>query len=152
AATPAPTPIAGATDLFVSWHLHPHDDVSLLDLSKLSELKYCRLSGAALRLGALATYWDVLCAPEICVQFPLVAQAARLVGAIQTQSRGTWAGNIANGSPAADGVPAMMAYGATVVLASRDGTVDVPLDRYYTGYRQSVRRPDQLITEIIIPR
>lgn len=151
-AAPAPlTPVAGATDVYVSWHARPHDDLALLDLTRLAELRYARLEGDMLRLGALATYWDVLSAPPIAAAFPLLEQAARLVGAIQTQARGTWAGNIANGSPAADGVPVLMAYDATVVLASRAGVEEVPLDRYYTGYRQSVRRPDQLITEIRVP-
>lgn len=152
AAAPAPlTPVAGATDVYVSWHARPHDDLALLDLSRLAELRYCRLDGDTLRLGALATYWDVLSAPPIAAAFPLLEQAARLVGAIQTQARGTWAGNIANGSPAADGVPVLMAYDATVVLASRGGGEEFPLDRFYTGYRQSVRRPDQLITEVRVP-
>jgi CO/xanthine dehydrogenase FAD-binding subunit len=151
------TPIAGATDLFASWHQRPHDDLELLDLSRLAELRYARLDGDTLRLGALATYWDVIQSPEICAAFPLLPQAARLVGAIQIQSRGTWAGNIANGSPAADGVPVLMAYDATVVLACSRSLQptheisEVPLDRYFTGYKQSVRRPDQLITEIRLP-
>ena len=67
--------------------------------------------------------------------------AARQVGAIQIQSRGTWAGNIANASPAADGVPVLMAYDATVVLASTAGTRDVPLADFYLGYKQLAARP-----------
>jgi CO/xanthine dehydrogenase FAD-binding subunit len=74
------------------------------------------------------------------------------VGAIQIQSRGTWAGNVANGSPAADGVPVLMAYDAVVILASAGGRREIPLDAYYTGYRASVRRADELIVAIRIPR
>jgi CO/xanthine dehydrogenase FAD-binding subunit len=85
-------------------------------------------------------------------EFPLLVQAARVVGAMQIQTRGTWAGNIANGSPAADGVPVLMAYDAVVVLQARAGRVEVPLDQYFTGYKQSVRRPDQLIVALRIPR
>ncbi|MCH7700123.1 MAG: FAD binding domain-containing protein [Planctomycetes bacterium] len=146
-------PVAGGTDLLVSWHHQVKDDWKLLDLSNLhTELQPLRLTDDSLEIGALTTYWDVMSSPSVAAAFPLLAQAARQVGAIQIQTRGTWAGNIANGSPAADGVPVMMAYSATVVLESVDGVTEVPLDRYYTGYKQSVRRPDQLIRAIRLPR
>ncbi len=149
---PPPTPIAGGTDLLVSWHHRPKDDLALLDLSLLTELRAFHLTDEYLELGGVTTYWQVIESAEVSQAFPLLAQAARQVGAIQIQTRGTWAGNIANASPAADGVPVMMAYDAVVVLQSRDGTVEVPLDQYYTGYKQSVRRPEQLIRAIRIPR
>jgi len=152
AEVPRPTPIAGGTDLLVSWHHRPKNDLPLLDLSRLTELAVCELTDDYLHLGALATYWQVLASPDISAAFPLLAAAARQVGAVQIQTRGTWAGNIANGSPAADGVPVLMAYDAVVTLRSSSSSVDVPLDRYYTGYKQSMRRPDQLITAIRVPR
>ena len=146
-------PIAGGTDLLVSWHQQPKDGMSLLDLSRLgSQLQPHRLTDTELELGALTTYWDVTSSPEVAAVFPLLVEAARLVGAVQIQMRGTWAGNIGNGSPAADGVPVLMAYDARVVLQSRAGQTEVPLDQYYTGYRQSVRRSDQLIVAIRVPR
>lgn len=146
-------PVAGGTDLLVSWHHQVKDDWNLLDLSNLrAELQPLHLTNDSLELGALTTYWDVMSSPSVAGAFPLLAQAARQVGAIQIQTRGTWAGNIANGSPAADGVPVMMAYSATVVLESADGVTEVPLEHYYTGYKQSVRQPDQLIRAIRLPR
>ena len=151
-AAPPLTPIAGGTDLLVSWHQRPKDDLALLDLSLLPELRAFRLTDEFLELGGSTTYWQVIESAEVSQAFPLLAQAARQVGAIQIQTRGTWAGNIANASPAADGVPVMMAYDAVVVLQSRDGTVEVPPDQYYTGYKQSVRRPEQLIRAIRMPR
>ncbi len=146
-------PVAGGTDLLVFWHHQIKDDWRLLDLSRLTgELGSCRLTDDSLELGALATYWDVIRSSEVCAAFPLLLDAARLVGAIQIQTRGTWAGNIGNASPAADGVPVMMAYDAVVVLASTRGRRQVRLDEYYTGYKQSVRRPDELIVAIHMPR
>ena len=147
------TPIAGGTDLLVSWHHQSKDDLSLLDLTPLCEqLQPLRLTDDLLELGGLTTYWDVLASPEVSMAFPLLAEAARQVGAIQIQTRGTWAGNIANGSPAADGVLVLIAYDATVILQSRTGQIEVPLDQYYSGYKQSVRRPDQLIVALRLPR
>jgi len=146
------TPIAGGTDLLVCWHHHAKNDLHLLDLSRVDELRAWRMTEEYLELGALTTFWDVIASREISRQFPLLWQAARQVGAIQIQTRGTWAGNIANGSPAADGVLVLMAYDASILLASRDRMREVPLDEYYTGYRQTVRNPDELITAIRVPR
>jgi len=154
ARSPAPLmPITGGTDLLVSWPAQRRDGMHLLDLTELAgELGGLRLTDRGLELGALASYWDVLSDAEVAAAFPLLAQAARVVGAMQIQTRGTWAGNIANGSPAADGVLALLACDATVVLRSAKEQTEVPLERFYTGYRQSVRRPDQLIVAIRVPR
>lgn len=147
------TPIAGGTDLLVAWHQQTKDGLALLDLSRLgAELQPLRLTGQHLELGALTSFWDVMRLPEVSAAFPLLAQAASEVGAIQIQARGTWAGNIGNGSPAADGVVALMAYDARVVLGSIEGQTEVPLDQYYTGYKQTVRQANQLITAIRVPR
>jgi CO/xanthine dehydrogenase FAD-binding subunit len=146
------TPIAGGTDLLVSWNHIDKSGLHLLDLTRLRTLQSMRLTQRHLELGGLTTYWQVITSPEVTRAFPLLTDCARLVGAIQIQTRGTWAGNIQNGSPAADGVAVMMAYDATVILHSRDGRAEVPLDRYYTGYKQTVRRHDQLITTIRMPR
>lgn len=145
------TPIAGGTDLMVSWHARPREDAAFLDLALLDELKSFRFTEDYLELGALTTYWQIIQSTQVADRFPLLCQTARQVGAIQIQTRGTWAGNIANGSPAADGVPVLMAYDAEVVLQSLEGTVQVPLHQYYTGYKQSVRKPDQLIVAIRLP-
>jgi xanthine dehydrogenase small subunit len=152
AADPAPTPIAGGTDLMVSWPSRPQSHHAMVDLSRLNgDMRQMHLEPERLTIGGGVTYWDVLRSTEIGQAFPLLHEAARQVGAVQIQTRGTWAGNIANGSPAADGVPVLMAYDAEVTLAGCDATITIPLDQYYTGYKESVRRPDQLITRIELP-
>lgn len=145
-------PVAGGTDLFVHWpQKFDQHGREFLDLVRIDDLRGLRWSADGLELGALASYWDVIVDPRVPAVFPLLVDAARQVGAIQIQSRGTWAGNIVNGSPAADGVPVLMAYDATVVLAARDGRREVPLDAFYTGYRESVRRADELVVAIRLP-
>jgi len=147
------TPIAGGTDLLVSWHHQANEGRRFLNLSRLqAQLQPWRLTDYMLELGALTTYWDVITAPPVAAAFPLLAQAAQQVGAIQIQMRGTWAGNVGNGSPAADGVLVLMAYDARVVLRNRSGEREVPLDAFYTGYRRTVRRPDELIVALRLPR
>src|SRR5256885_2365671 len=149
----AAIPIAGGTDLLVHWpvRVDAHDR-TYMDVSRLDSLKPLRWTADVLTLGGLTTYWDVIQDERAEREFPLLVHAARQVGAIQIQARGTWAGNIVNASPAADGVPVLMAYDAVVVLESRRGREEVPLDRFYSGYKEMQRRPDQLVVAIRIPR
>lgn len=149
----AVVPIAGGTDLLVHWPQRlAARDRSYLDLSKLDALKPLRWTPDALVLGGLTTYWDVIVDPRARAELPLLVAAARQIGAVQIQARGTWAGNIVNGSPAADGVPVLMAYDAVVVLESARGREEVALDRFYLGYKEMRRQPDELVVAIHIPR
>ena len=81
----------------------------------------------------------------------MLAAAAREVGGVQIQNRGTLGGNVANASPAGDTLPVLAAADAVVVLRSASGTRRVPFTAFYTGYRQSVRPPDELIVGFEIP-
>jgi CO/xanthine dehydrogenase FAD-binding subunit len=83
-------------------------------------------------------------------ELPLLVAAARELGALQIQNRGTWAGNIANASPAADGVPVLLAYDAQLELASVRGRRTVALADYFTGYKKTVRAADELIVGIAV--
>lgn len=149
---PALVPLAGATDLLVHWPARQAaHEKTYLDLSRLPELRTITWSDGWLRLGAGVTYWQTLLDARAGRELPLLHEAARQVGAVQIQSRGTWAGNIANASPAADGVPVLMAYDAEVELASTTGTRRVKLSAYYTGYKQSMRKPDELIAAVHVP-
>ena len=146
-------PVAGGTDLFVHWPQRIENrDRTFVDLSGLDELRYHRWTEDELVLGALATYWDIIRDPRAGIDLPLLVSAARQVGAIQIQTRGTWAGNIVNASPAADGVAVLMACDAVVRLQSHEGAEEVPLSDFYLGYKVMQRSPEQLLTEIRVPR
>ncbi|MBT8397466.1 MAG: hypothetical protein HKO65_08735 [Gemmatimonadetes bacterium] len=145
-------PIAGGTDLFVHWPQRPDDSgQTYLDLSGIPELRAHGWSEGELRLGALTTYWDIIQDSQVQAALPLLVRAARQIGAIQIQTRGTWAGNVVNASPAADGVAVLMAYDAVVILRSREGTEECPLSDFYLGYKSMRRKSDQLLTGIRIP-
>jgi carbon-monoxide dehydrogenase small subunit/xanthine dehydrogenase small subunit len=153
AATPDATPMAGGTDLLVHWPQHPElHERSYVDLSGLEDLRPHHWTDDELVLGGLTSYWDVITDRRAREELPLLIEAGRQVGAVQIQTRGTWAGNIANGSPAADGVPVLMAYDALVVLQSTRGRSEVPLAEFYVGYKEMRREPDELITQIRLPR
>src|SRR5438046_2269864 len=91
----AAVPIAGGTDLLVHWpvRVEAHER-TYVDLSRLDSLRPLRWTADELLLGGLTTYWDVIRDDRASQEFPLLVDAARQVGAIQIQARGTWAGNI----------------------------------------------------------
>lgn len=143
------TPLAGATDLFVLFNGGQLAPTTFLDLHRIPELlQRPRWDGDTYRLHALNTFTECRRDPAVAERLPLLIAAARELGALQIQNRATWAGNIANASPAADGVPALLAYGATVELASVRGRRRVSLDAYFTDYKQSVRAADELIVAV----
>lgn len=151
-------PMAGCTDLMVDANSGRLKWGRFLDLwglrFALGELEWA-LAGAvepdSLEIGALATYGDLLADGRACVELPTLACASSLVGATQIQARGTFAGNVENGSPAADAVPVLMAMDARVRLTSVRGIREIALHEYYTAYRQTQRAEDELITAIILP-
>lgn len=149
----APVPMAGGTDLLVHWpqRIEEHEK-SYLDLWGLDELRGHRWTEDELVLGGLTTYWDLIRDRRAREELPILVDAARQVGAVQIQSRGTWAGNIVNASPAADGVPVLMAHDAVVELSSAEGREEIPLSDFYLGYKEMRRSPDQLVTAIRVPR
>lgn len=144
------TPLAGTTDLFVELNFGTLKSRQFLDLWGVHELRTIALRGDTLVIGALATFTSLIRSALVQQRLPMLVEAARLVGGIQIQNRGTLGGNIANASPAGDSLPVLAAVDAVLVLRSVDAERRVPLTEYYTGYRQSVLRPDELITAIEI--
>lgn len=104
-----------------------------------------------MRIGGRTT-WTQVAAADLPPCFDALKQAAREVGSIQIQNAGTVAGNICNASPAADGVPPLLALDAMVELMSGAGVRRLPLGDFITGYRRTARRPDELVTAILVPR
>jgi CO/xanthine dehydrogenase FAD-binding subunit len=146
-------PVAGGTDLLVHWPERLEARTrTYIDLWQIEELRRLGWTGDALELGATTTYWDVEGDSRTAATFPMLVDAARQVGAVQIQTRGTWAGNVANASPAADGVPVLMAYDAVLILESRAGSRELALDELYLDYKLLDMRPDEVIAGIRIPR
>jgi CO/xanthine dehydrogenase FAD-binding subunit len=139
------TPLAGCTDLYVNLNFGTLADRRFIDLWPLDALRTIESRSGLLRIGALATFTDLRRSPLVRKQLPMLAAAAGEVGGVQIQNRGTLGGNVANASPAGDSLPVLAAADAVVVLQSAAATRRVPFDRFYTGYRASVRRPDELI-------
>jgi CO/xanthine dehydrogenase FAD-binding subunit len=117
----------------------------------LRELRGISISAEHIRIGGLTTWTDVIRTPlPRC--FDALKAAAREVGSVQIQNRGTVAGNLCNASPAADGVPPLLALDAVVELASAAGRRQMPLAEFIVGNRKTLRRPDEVLAGVLIPR
>lgn len=141
-------PLAGATDLYVGLNFGTLEPRRFVNLWGLGPLRRIAMLGDTLSIGALATYTAMIRSRQVQRRLPMLAQAAREVGGMQIQNRGTLGGNIANASPAGDTLPVLAAADATVVLRSASEERRVPFAGFYTGYRESLRRPDELITAV----
>jgi len=144
-------PLAGCTDLYVGLHFGTERGQRFLDLQGLPALRGIRRRGETLAIGALTTYTEIVRSPLVRRRLPILAEAAREVGSRQIQNRGTIGGNVANASPAGDTLPVLAVAEAVVVLGSAAGERRVAFGDFYTGYRTSVRRADELIVAIEVP-
>jgi len=148
---PGTVPIAGCTDVYVALQFGQSPGERYLDLTPLQALRRISTRGDRLVIGALATYTELRRSRLVRARLPMLMEAARQVGGLQIQNRGTVGGNLANASPAGDTLPVFAVADAEVVLAGPDGERRVPFTGFYTGYRESVRRPDELITAVEVP-
>jgi len=148
----ARTPIAGATDLYVALNFGMLAPRRFVDIWGVDELRGISVRDDTLVLGGLTTYTAIIHSPIVAERLPMLVAAAQQVGGPQIQNRGTIAGNVANGSPAADSVPVFAATDAIVVLRSHDHERRIPITHFYTGYRASVMRANELIVAIEVPR
>jgi xanthine dehydrogenase small subunit len=146
------TPLAGCTDLYVALNFGTLEPTRFLDLWRLDRLRTIDVRGGLLSIGALATYTDLIRSALVRRRLPMLAAAARQVGGVQIQNRGTIGGNVVNASPAGDTLPVLTAADAIVVLESASGERRVPFVAFYTGYRQTVRRSDELVVALEVPR
>ena len=152
AADPAPRPLAGGTDLLVQLAAGVGEvPASVLDLSRLAELRGISSEPGWLVIGALATYTDLRRSAEVREAAPAIAEAASTVGAAQIQHRGTIGGNLANASPAGDLLPVLIALDADVVLGGPRGERTVAAAAFFTGYRRTALASDELILRVRVP-
>jgi xanthine dehydrogenase iron-sulfur cluster and FAD-binding subunit A len=143
--------VSGGTDVVVELQRGVKPARTLLDITKLTALKYVRADGDTIELGGLATHNDVL-ASRACIAHALpLVQACAEVGAPQIRTRGTIAGNLVTASPANDTIAPLLALDAALELRSAGGTRIVPIADFFTGFRTTVLRRDELITAIRFP-
>ena len=146
--------LAGGTDWVVDRHLAPVDRAHpvnrVIDITKIGELCRIEHGDGYIAFGGAVTYWQLREDVALARSIPMLAAMAKDVGAVQIQTRGTLAGNIASASPAADGVPALMALDAVVEVAHASGRRTVSLAAFFTGYRKTVLAVDEMITKVTV--
>jgi CO/xanthine dehydrogenase FAD-binding subunit len=142
--------LAGGTDFYPA-RVGRSIDENILDISKIDTLRGVSAAAGGWRLGATTT-WSELLAADLPPLFDGLKQAAREVGGRQIQNAGTLAGNLCNASPAADGVPPLLALDAEVELASRAGARRLPLSAFIVGNRRTLLAPGELLVAIHVGR
>jgi OHCU decarboxylase len=145
-------PIAGGTDIMVQYAAGKLPSRKLVSVWNLPELRSIDVLPDEIRIGAGSTYADIREHEVIAHEFSLLALAASWTGGIANQNRGTIGGNIVNASPAADSLPALLAYDAELILVSVRGERRLPYEGFHTGYKKMMLAPDELIQTICLPR
>lgn len=147
---PDALPLMGGTDVLVELNFDRRRPESILDLGRVAELREWTRSNGNVRLGAGVTYARLIA--ELAVELPGLAIAARTVGSPQIRNRGTVGGNLGTASPAGDALPPLVATGASVEVASRDGgSRTIPAVDFVAAPKRSALRPDELIVAIDVP-
>jgi putative cofactor-binding repeat protein len=145
-------PIAGGTDIMVQYAAGKLPARKLVSIWNLPELRTIEISPDEITIGAACTYTQLREHKIIASEFPMLAAAARWTGGIANQNRGTLAGNIVNASPAADSLPALLAYEAELILVSIRGERRMPYLGFHTAYKKMNLAPDELIRAICLRR
>ena len=145
-------PIAGGTDVMVLYSAGKLPNRNLINICNIPELRQIEAFPDRIHIGAVCTYTALRGHEIVSREFPLLATAAAWTGGIANQNRGTLEGNIANASPAADSLPALLVYDAELTLISVRGERRVEYRHFHTGYKKTALAADELILDISLPR
>jgi len=145
-------PIAGGTDVMVQYSAGKLPARKLVSIWNLPELRRIENLADEIQIGAGCTYTDLRESEAINREFALLSTAAGWTGGIANQNRGTLGGNIVNGSPAADSLPALLVYDAELLLVSEKGERRVPYSGFHTAYRKTQLASDELIRTICVKK
>ena len=143
--------VAGCTDVGL-WVTKQHKQYAqILDVTRVAELRQVQQDARAIAVGAAVTLTDAFAA--LTAQWPQLHSFATRFAGLPVRNSGTLGGNVANGSPIGDSMPLLIALHAQVVLASSArGERTLALEDLYTGYRQNVMAPDELLVRIVVPK
>jgi carbon-monoxide dehydrogenase medium subunit len=146
--------IAGGTDLMADLKFAPssHAPNVVVDISRVEDLRAIAITEEGLSIGALVTHTEIMRSPIIREMFPALVDAAHTIGAVQTRNLGTLGGNLVTAVPSVDSGPTLVALDAVVTVLSPSGPRQLPLAEFFVGPRKTALKPDELLTEIIIPK
>lgn len=143
--------LAGGTDLLVQMRADIVDPELIVDIKKIPETRGVTEEKGGWRIGAAVTGAELKEHPKLKQVWPGVVEAANLIGSTQVQGRATLGGNLCNGSPAADGVPALIAAGAVATVAGPQGMRNIPVEDVMLGPRQLALRKGEIVVSFLLP-
>ncbi len=144
-------PIAGGTNLVVDMRGGRQLPAAVIHIGRLPELRGIRIADGFIHAGAAVTISELLHDPEVVRTSPALVQAGHVFANPLVRNRATLAGNLADGSPAADTAPPLLALDARLTLSSSRGTRTIPLHEFFLGVRRTALQPGELICEIAWP-
>jgi xanthine dehydrogenase small subunit len=140
---------AGTTDIGVGIAKYGQVPAGMVSVAFVPELKTIIEHANLLEIGAAATYSEIL--PYLQAHFPNFAKLIRRIGSLQIRNLGTMGGNVCNASPIGDSAPCLIALGAGLCLRSAAGEREIPIDEFFTAYRQTQIKPGEYLKSIRIP-
>jgi carbon-monoxide dehydrogenase medium subunit len=144
--------LAGGHSLLPLMKLRLATPTVLIDIGRVRDLAYVRTEGDEVRIGALSRHCDVEDSPVLATEAPLLSYVAAQVGDRQVRHRGTIGGSLAHGDAASDLPAAVLALGGSLVMRGPAGERVVPADEFFLGFLETALGPDELLTEIRVPR
>ena len=144
-------PLAGGTDLIVQMKAGRAAPGAIVDLKRIAALSGVRRHGDGFAIGAATACTALRNDAALAAAWPGVVEAANLIGSVQVRNRATMGGNLCNASPAADSVPALVAAGATCLIAGPGGEREIPVGEVPTGPGSTSLAPGEFIVEIRLP-
>jgi carbon-monoxide dehydrogenase medium subunit len=144
--------LAGGHSLLPLMKLRLATPAMLVDVGRLTDLSYIRDEGDHIAIGALTCHHDVHASELVDREVPLLRHVAGQIGDPQVRHLGTIGGSIAHGDPASDLPAALLALRATFTARGADGTREIPVDEMFTGFLETALRPDEVLTEIRVPK
>ena len=143
--------LAGGTDLLVQMRTDLVDPVLVVDIKGIAELRQIKEEGGGYRVGAAVTGAELKEHPKLKSVWPGIVEAANLIGSTQIQGRATMGGNLCNGSPAADSVPALIAAGAKATIVGPKGRRDIPVEDVMLAPRKLSLAKGEIIASFLLP-
>jgi len=141
--------VAGSTDISVMLKDARIRESKFLDLSHLNDLQYIKVEkDGIIHIGALATYGDCVRSRVLRKRARILLDSIETIGSPQIRNLATVAGNLGNASPAGDAIPPLFVLDAKVILESKSEEREIPIEQFFSGYRKTVRKPNELIREV----
>ena len=144
--------IAGGTALVIMMKQRLVRPSCLVSLRSVRGFNGIEVKDGGLRIGGLATHRDVETSPLVRRGLPLLAETFHHVATIRVRNMATVGGGLAHADPNQDPPPTLIALGATVKATSANGNRVIPLDEFFTDYYETVLKPDEIITELFVPK